>query len=195
MSINRRRRETIVRGVGKTNFSLSLSLFCKSQTQLYNETEVKMSLSAQKPCQFLTFNTKFSKKNTKSMNVFFSLNASLICFLAVQRIIIPNKHGEKLVGTLHESGTPTDIVILCHGFRCSKVCFFFLFFSWLFCMHKLLYLIIFIKFKFFFFNFRITISYWTLLLLWKMLKLVLSVLIFLEMGKFMEVAMGLIENE
>ncbi|CAL5184620.1 unnamed protein product [Lathyrus oleraceus] len=39
---------------------------------------------------------------------------------SVQRIIIPNKHGEKLVGTLHESGTPTDIVILCHGFRCSK---------------------------------------------------------------------------
>ncbi|KAJ1439864.1 Serine aminopeptidase, S33 [Sesbania bispinosa] len=36
-----------------------------------------------------------------------------------QRVIIPNKRGEKLVGTLHESGT-RDIVILCHGFRCSK---------------------------------------------------------------------------
>lgn len=35
------------------------------------------------------------------------------------RVIIPNKHGEKLVGTLHESGT-RDIVILCHGFRCTK---------------------------------------------------------------------------
>nr|ACJ85264.1 unknown [Medicago truncatula] len=39
-----------------------------------------------------------------------------------QRVIIPNKSGEKLVGILHESsGTTTnDIVILCHGFRCSK---------------------------------------------------------------------------
>nr|AFK36866.1 unknown [Lotus japonicus] len=39
--------------------------------------------------------------------------------LVTQRVIIPNKRGEKLVGTLHESGT-THIVILCHGFRCSK---------------------------------------------------------------------------
>ncbi|XP_061374623.1 uncharacterized protein LOC133316849 isoform X2 [Gastrolobium bilobum] len=37
----------------------------------------------------------------------------------MQRVIIPNKHGQKLVGILHECGT-TDIVILCHGFRCSK---------------------------------------------------------------------------
>ncbi|KAK7411928.1 hypothetical protein VNO78_03372 [Psophocarpus tetragonolobus] len=36
-----------------------------------------------------------------------------------QRVIIPNSHGEKLVGTLHESGT-RGIVILCHGFQCSK---------------------------------------------------------------------------
>ena len=45
-----------------------------------------------------------------------------VAFSAVQRhrVIIPNKHGEKLVGTLHESGT-RDIVILCHGFRCTKV--------------------------------------------------------------------------
>ncbi|KAF1887485.1 hypothetical protein Lal_00040539 [Lupinus albus] len=35
------------------------------------------------------------------------------------RLIIPNKHGENLVGILHDSGTK-DIVILCHGFRSSK---------------------------------------------------------------------------
>ncbi|XP_027336549.1 uncharacterized protein LOC113850277 [Abrus precatorius] len=35
------------------------------------------------------------------------------------RMIIPNTQGQKLVGILHESGT-RDIVILCHGFRCSK---------------------------------------------------------------------------
>nr|KYP46179.1 Putative uncharacterized protein YDL057W family [Cajanus cajan] len=33
--------------------------------------------------------------------------------------MIPNRQGEKLVGVLHESGS-RDIVILCHGFRCSK---------------------------------------------------------------------------
>ncbi|WJX28336.1 hypothetical protein P8452_17072 [Trifolium repens] len=37
-----------------------------------------------------------------------------------ERIIIPNKNGEKLVGILHQSGTTTDLVILCHGFQCSK---------------------------------------------------------------------------
>ncbi|KAF7837897.1 alpha/beta hydrolase domain-containing protein isoform X2 [Senna tora] len=36
-----------------------------------------------------------------------------------QKVVIPNKHGEKLVGILQESGT-TDIVILCHGFRSTK---------------------------------------------------------------------------
>ncbi|KAL2338728.1 hypothetical protein Fmac_013174 [Flemingia macrophylla] len=36
-----------------------------------------------------------------------------------QNVIIPNKHGKKLVGILHESGTK-EIVILCHGLRASK---------------------------------------------------------------------------
>ncbi|XP_068343614.1 uncharacterized protein [Pyrus communis] len=36
-----------------------------------------------------------------------------------QKIVIPNKHGEKLVGILHETGS-AEIVILCHGFRASK---------------------------------------------------------------------------
>jgi len=44
-----------------------------------------------------------------------------------QRIIILNKNGEKLVGILHETGTTNDIVILCHGVQCSKVCYFFSF--------------------------------------------------------------------
>jgi len=49
----------------------------------------------------------------------------LIALLAVEqhRVIIPNKHGENLVGILHESGS-REIVILCHGFRSSKVSFF-----------------------------------------------------------------------
>ncbi|XP_021804881.1 uncharacterized protein LOC110749157 isoform X2 [Prunus avium] len=36
-----------------------------------------------------------------------------------QKIIVPNKHGEKLVGLLHETGS-VEIVILCHGFRSTK---------------------------------------------------------------------------
>ncbi|KAJ7955903.1 alpha/beta-Hydrolases superfamily protein [Quillaja saponaria] len=36
-----------------------------------------------------------------------------------QRVIIPNNHGEQLVGILHETGS-VEIVILCHGFRSTK---------------------------------------------------------------------------
>ncbi|KAB2604246.1 hypothetical protein D8674_036690 [Pyrus ussuriensis x Pyrus communis] len=36
-----------------------------------------------------------------------------------QKIIVLNKHGEKLVGLLHETGS-ADLVILCHGFRDTK---------------------------------------------------------------------------
>ncbi|KAK8543715.1 hypothetical protein V6N13_025886 [Hibiscus sabdariffa] len=36
-----------------------------------------------------------------------------------QRVIIPNKHREKLVGLLHETESK-EIVVLCHGFRSSK---------------------------------------------------------------------------
>ncbi|GKV13994.1 hypothetical protein SLEP1_g24935 [Rubroshorea leprosula] len=36
-----------------------------------------------------------------------------------QKVIIPNKHGEKLVGLLHDTGSK-EIVVLCHGFRDSK---------------------------------------------------------------------------
>ncbi|KAF8034132.1 hypothetical protein BT93_C0415 [Corymbia citriodora subsp. variegata] len=36
-----------------------------------------------------------------------------------QRVAIQNKHGEKLVGLLHETGS-SEIVIICHGFRSTK---------------------------------------------------------------------------
>lgn len=36
-----------------------------------------------------------------------------------QKVIIPNKDGENLVGLLHETGSK-EIVILCHGFLCTK---------------------------------------------------------------------------
>lgn len=36
-----------------------------------------------------------------------------------QRVIIPNEHGEKLVGLLHQTSSK-KLVILCHGFRATK---------------------------------------------------------------------------
>ncbi|EEF45769.1 uncharacterized protein LOC8259570 [Ricinus communis] len=37
----------------------------------------------------------------------------------LKRVIIENKHGEKLVGILHETGSK-QLVIVCHGFQSSK---------------------------------------------------------------------------
>lgn len=39
--------------------------------------------------------------------------------MSQQKIVIKNKHGENLVGLLHEAGSK-ELVILCHGFRSSK---------------------------------------------------------------------------
>ncbi|KAL6496519.1 hypothetical protein OROGR_029777 [Orobanche gracilis] len=36
-----------------------------------------------------------------------------------QKITVRNKLGEKLVGILHETGSP-KLVVLCHGFRSTK---------------------------------------------------------------------------
>ncbi|XP_065849084.1 uncharacterized protein [Euphorbia lathyris] len=37
----------------------------------------------------------------------------------LQRVVVENKHGEKLVGLLHETGSK-HLVIICHGFQSSK---------------------------------------------------------------------------
>jgi len=39
--------------------------------------------------------------------------------LREQRVLIPNEHGEKLVGLLHQTSSK-KLVILCHGFRATK---------------------------------------------------------------------------
>ncbi|CAN1142928.1 estF [Linum perenne] len=38
-----------------------------------------------------------------------------------KRVMIPNKHGDKLVGMLHDCGSK-EVVVLCHGFQSSKDC-------------------------------------------------------------------------
>ncbi|VVA91741.1 unnamed protein product [Arabis nemorensis] len=35
------------------------------------------------------------------------------------KMVIPNRHNEKLVGVLHETGSE-EIVVLCHGFNSNK---------------------------------------------------------------------------
>ena len=37
-----------------------------------------------------------------------------------QKVVVPNKYGEKLVGILHETGS-VEIIILCHGLKSTKV--------------------------------------------------------------------------
>ncbi|KAL1554960.1 hypothetical protein AAHA92_15456 [Salvia divinorum] len=41
------------------------------------------------------------------------------CTVMQHKLSIPNKHGEKLVGILHDTASP-QLVLLCHGFRSSK---------------------------------------------------------------------------
>lgn len=38
-----------------------------------------------------------------------------------KKIVIQNEHGENLVGLLHDTGS-LEIVVMCHGFRSTKVC-------------------------------------------------------------------------
>lgn len=37
-----------------------------------------------------------------------------------RRVVVENKHGEKLVGILHETGSK-ELVVVCHGIHSSKV--------------------------------------------------------------------------
>ena len=89
---------------------------------------LKMSLAAQNPGDIccIIINTKHGNSNILlNFSVSFKeidIIDMVITLSAVQqqRVIVPNNHGEKLVGMLHESGSK-EIVILCHGFRSSKV--------------------------------------------------------------------------
>ncbi|TKY72805.1 2-hydroxy-6-oxo-6-(2'-aminophenyl)hexa-2,4-dienoic acid hydrolase [Spatholobus suberectus] len=71
-------------------------------------------------CQDRILHLRYSESETQRRG---TLEDTWLCLhktrLLSDTVIIPNRHGEKLVGILHKSGT-RDIVILCHGFRCSK---------------------------------------------------------------------------
>lgn len=48
-----------------------------------------------------------------------SINDSQNPGIQQHKITVPNKHGERLVGILHETGSK-EIIVLCHGFKSSK---------------------------------------------------------------------------
>ncbi|KAK8503126.1 hypothetical protein V6N13_025885 [Hibiscus sabdariffa] len=61
---------------------------------------------------------RISKPNSTTLRMAHS-NSSQNPVIEQQRVIIPNKHGEKLVGLLHEANSK-EVVVLCHGFRSRK---------------------------------------------------------------------------
>ncbi|WJX96516.1 hypothetical protein P8452_77713 [Trifolium repens] len=90
----------------------SLSLLSNSSLSitpsLFNHHQVRFS--------FIPNHKQITRRSILNLNM--SLSSKTSGF-EQKRIVIPNKHGEKLVGILHDSGTK-EIVILCHGFRSSK---------------------------------------------------------------------------
>lgn len=83
---------------------------------------LKMAQSAHNPGKNFYFRAKNIQQGIDFIR---NLGCFVNCIVSVgrqQKIIVPNKHGEKLVGLLHETGSE-EIVILCHGFRSTKVGF------------------------------------------------------------------------
>ncbi|KAB5514201.1 hypothetical protein DKX38_028107 [Salix brachista] len=85
---------------------------------------IKSSLISRKPPSSPTFPPRhvrlFSPFVNRSVRVRMALPLpSQNPVVEPQKVIISNKHGEKLVGLLHDTGS-NEIVILCHGFRSTK---------------------------------------------------------------------------
>ncbi|KAJ6759572.1 hypothetical protein OIU74_026113 [Salix koriyanagi] len=85
---------------------------------------IKSSLISRKPPSSPTFPPRhvrfFSPFVNRSVTVRMALPlSSQNPVVEPQKVIISNKHGEKLVGLLHDTGS-NEIVILCHGFRSTK---------------------------------------------------------------------------
>ncbi|KAG7627663.1 putative feruloyl esterase [Arabidopsis thaliana] len=93
------------------------------RTLLHNFNFVPQDSPYYKTSPFPTssfFNVRFPIKNNQiSCNKAKNLRMDPSKGIQEQRIVIPNRHNEKLVGLLHETGS-TDIVVLCHGFRSNK---------------------------------------------------------------------------
>ncbi|XP_065848867.1 uncharacterized protein [Euphorbia lathyris] len=66
------------------------------------------------PSRFISFRRPTSTKIALRM-----AHSDQNAVVQQQKVIIPNKYGEKLVGLLHDTGSK-EIVVLCHGFCSSK---------------------------------------------------------------------------
>ncbi|KAK6236491.1 hypothetical protein SCA6_011828 [Theobroma cacao] len=95
------------------------------ETVAYNFHSFLLNLSiyTTSPCRQLSFISsanRISKAKSTTLRLRMAHSHSAQDpVIEQQRVIIPNKHGEKLVGLLHETGSK-EIVILCHGFRSRK---------------------------------------------------------------------------
>ncbi|EOY30437.1 Alpha/beta-Hydrolases superfamily protein [Theobroma cacao] len=95
------------------------------ETVAYNFHSFLLNLSiyTTSPCRQLSFISsanRISKAKSTTLRLRMAHSHSAQDpVIEQQRVIIPSKHGEKLVGLLHETGSK-EIVILCHGFRSRK---------------------------------------------------------------------------
>ncbi|XP_071911116.1 putative uncharacterized protein YDL057W isoform X1 [Coffea arabica] len=82
------------------------------------------------PCSFFSRKSHLSKLSNNQVRFIPSPDQSFRAKTSIsmsenpvtrqQKVTLQNKHGEKLVGVFHDAGS-ADVVVLCHGFRSSKM--------------------------------------------------------------------------
>ncbi|PPD82379.1 hypothetical protein GOBAR_DD20695 [Gossypium barbadense] len=92
------------------------TLACNFHSVTFNLSKFSNSLFSKFPLHQVRYS--ITPATTLSLRMTHS-HSSQNPVIEQQRVIIPNKHGDKLVGLLHETGSK-EIVILCHGFRSTK---------------------------------------------------------------------------
>ncbi|KAJ8766918.1 hypothetical protein K2173_011736 [Erythroxylum novogranatense] len=90
---------------------------CNFQSVLASSYFLKKPPSLAFPLRHLPFLSSRYRSSTVTLSM--SALTAQNTVLQQQKIIVPNKHGEKLVGVLHDTGSE-EVVVLCHGFRSSK---------------------------------------------------------------------------
>ncbi|XP_027333853.1 uncharacterized protein LOC113848501 isoform X1 [Abrus precatorius] len=98
------------------------TLWPKNASSIFSNSSLSITLSSLSKFSHYQVRVSIPPNRTRRTRRAFNLSMASAAHtpaIEQQRVTIPNKHGEKLVGLLHESGS-REIVILCHGFRSSK---------------------------------------------------------------------------
>ncbi|XP_028061169.1 uncharacterized protein LOC114264675 isoform X2 [Camellia sinensis] len=100
---------------------LSITTTCinTSTITLINPYSSSSSSSSAFPLHQLRLIPSINHNTRTTLNMSLPNSQNPVMPASQQKITIPNKFGEKLVGILHETGS-VEIVILCHGFRSTK---------------------------------------------------------------------------